>query len=303
LLTVALLAAGELERAAITSHALTTLHPGPTAYLLRSRALIEEDPHEALGLALSATAALPGVWVTHAQTARCYLALHDAKGRGLEAARTAVSLAPDEPVAHVLLGASLLRRGDLDQAEASAREALKLAPYDGEALQLSEQIQATRAEVPVDGPPADAGHRQGRAFRLIAALRRGLGGLLSVECAAVVGSVALVLQNTSQDGRVWPLVAVFALALTGVGVVSAGLVRMIGMRTRFGGKTFRDATMGLGLSFSSGLMLGALGVAALSTSAQVRVDVMTVVTLGFAGSLLAAFALALRTRSLQAVPA
>jgi hypothetical protein len=61
--------------------------------------------------------------------------------------------------------------------------------------------------------------------------------------------------------------------------------------------------MGLGLSFSSGLMLGALGVAALSTSAQVRVDVMTVVTLGFAGSLLAAFALALRTRSLQAVPA
>lgn len=304
LLTVALLAAGELERAAITSHALTTLHPGPTAYLLRSRSLIEENPEEALGLALSAVAALPGAWVTHAQAARCYLALHDAKGRGVEAARTAVALAPDEPTAHVLLGAGLLRRGQLDQAEASAHDALMLAPNDGEALLLNEQIQATRARVASVEAPSDGSHRQrGRAYRLIGALRRGLGGLLSVECAAVVGSVVLVLQNTSQEGRVWPLVAVFLLSLTGVGVVVAGLIRMIGVRTQFGGKTFRDASMGLGLSFSSGLMLGALGVAALSTSAQLRVDVMTVVTLGFVGSLLAAFAMALRTRSLQAVTA
>lgn len=153
-LTDALIANGEYERAAITSYAYEALAPSPRAYLLRSRALLAVEPHEALIPALSAQAASPEDWATHAQVARCYVAGPDAAGLGLKAAERALRLAPNVAEAYVVLALAMRRHERFEDAEVAAGKALSLDPrnteardvLDGLALRLPNRSSARRRD-------------------------------------------------------------------------------------------------------------------------------------------------------------
>lgn len=164
LLTRALLEAGEYQRAAITSYAFEALAPSPYAYLLRSKALLHVEPHEALTPALAAQAATPHDWEAQAQVSRAHLVGRDATQAGLQAARRAVELAPEVSEAHIVLALALRRHEHFAEAETSAARALSLDPHNREARDLldglalmrprgsaapSAQTQTTRSRGPV----------------------------------------------------------------------------------------------------------------------------------------------------------
>lgn len=139
-LTGALIGAGEYERAAITSFAYEALAPSPRAYLMRSQALLHVEPHEALAPALSAQAAEPTNWSTHAQVARCHLIGLDAAGKGLAAALHAVELAGTQAQAHAVLALAYRRHERYEEAERAAGRALSLDPRNQEAKDVLQAL-------------------------------------------------------------------------------------------------------------------------------------------------------------------
>jgi Flp pilus assembly protein TadD len=85
----------------------------------------------------------------------------DFGGAALHAQR-AVTLRPDDPVVHDLLGLALAPQGKLDEAEAQFRRALEIDPTDGEVrghLAAVLRLRGSSARVPpkADGPSPRAG--------------------------------------------------------------------------------------------------------------------------------------------------
>lgn len=214
-LTHALIDNKEYERAAITSYAYEALAPSPRAYLLRSRALLVVEPHEALVPALSAQAAAPQDWATHAQVARCYVAGPDISGLGLRAARRAVELGPDQADAHVVLSLAMRRHERFEEAEAAAGKALSLDPRNTEARDVLDGLCLR-----LPNRPAQSQSRRETTRRRVGSVRLGLLLVLAVLTVAVV-PVAVLLLGT---------VNIVVMSAAGLGVVA--LVSALFLRPR-----------------------------------------------------------------------
>ena len=63
-----------------------------------------------------------------------FLSIEDLVRKGIEMERRAIALDPDLPDAHVWLGAALLNLGQVDEAIAAIKEAIRLDPENGQAL-------------------------------------------------------------------------------------------------------------------------------------------------------------------------
>ncbi|MFV0458780.1 MAG: tetratricopeptide repeat protein [Actinomycetales bacterium] len=190
-LTIALLETGQFERAAITSCAYEAMAPSPHAYLLRSRALLQVEPHEALAPALSAQVSAPQDWATHAQVARCHVAGPDHRGHGLQAAQQAVELAPGQAEAHVVLALALRRHDRLPEAESAAGRALSLDPRNTEAKDVLEGLALRMPSRREHQATARAGRRQAGAQGHVDS-RAGLLFLLALVVIAVLPVTVLV---------------------------------------------------------------------------------------------------------------
>ncbi len=210
-LTDALIAAGEYERAAITSYAFEALAPSPQAYLMRSRALLQVDAQEALAPALSAQAAAPQEWAAHAQVARCYLMGHDSAGRGLAAAEQAVALAPQQAEAFAVLALAYRRHERFADAEQAAGKALSL---DARNVEAQDVLQALTLLQPAGGTRTAAGTRNAAGAGQSRQGERGLLLLLALVC---VLSVPVTIVATGVV-HLWVVTALGVLAAAAVGV-------------------------------------------------------------------------------------
>ncbi len=284
-LTLAALDTGDMETARDGSQMLLRLAPGPTAYLLRSQALLDVDPEGALAQANNARAAAPDVWVTHAQVARCYIAARRlAYGEDdLRAARTALALS-GTACAHALLADVLLARDDLDEAERHARAALRLDSGDVTARGVLADVtrerrrRATRSEL----------RRSARA-QVRSTVTRLLTLVVGTELFAVLGA-ALLVGVTARDGWSGPLVALFAAGLMAAGLVSRRGRRLLGRRWWLA-LAGRGALAGVAMVAFIGftICLGiALSLTCLTPSADMRSDTLVLSVVAVLGSSVAA---------------
>jgi hypothetical protein len=269
---------------------LLRVAPGPTAYLLRSQALLDIDPEAALAQANNARAAAPEVWVTHAQVARCHLATRrPVHGEDdLRAARTALALS-GSACARALLADVLLGRGHLDEAERQARVALRLDCSDPTARAVLADVtrerrrRATRSEL----------RRSARA-QVSRTVSRLLTLVVGTELFAVLGAAVLV-GVTARDGWSGPLVALFAAGLMAVGLVSRRGRRLLGRRwwlSLAGRGAAGGVAMVAFLGFTACLGI-ALSLTCLTPSAELRSDTLMLSVVAVLGSSVAALSASL----------
>jgi hypothetical protein len=282
-LTLAALQTGDLETARHGSQMLLRVAPGPTAYLLRSQALLDIDPEAALAQANNARAAAPEVWVSHLATRRPVHGEDD-----LRAARTALALS-GSACARALLADVLLGRGHLDEAERQARVALRLDCSDPTARAVLADVtrerrrRATRSEL----------RRSARA-QVSRTVSRLLTLVVGTELFAVLGAAVLV-GVTARDGWSGPLVALFAAGLMAVGLVSRRGRRLLGRRwwlSLAGRGAAGGVAMVAFLGFTACLGI-ALSLTCLTPSAELRSDTLMLSVVAVLGSSVAALSASL----------
>lgn len=191
-LTAALVEAGELDRAAITSAVLEHAEQEWSILLLRSQALTKADLRTALGLA-----------------------------------RQAVELAPDEYQAHLQLARCQLAAGDPDEGGLSAAaRAVRLSRGAAEALQVQRELEklhsAGEVVVPPPPPPAEPDTRDTPAPASRPARRAGLRGSVSRQELSYLAVLMVLLSLAAING-----IAVLAHAVDPFsGLPSAALLTM-----------------------------------------------------------------------------
>lgn len=136
LFALAQLALGDDNAALDAADRVTALEPeSEVPHILRSAALQNLRRPGAIEAARKAVSLAPDSWPAHARLAEALAAANQNPDAVLAAAARAVELAPNEAHAHYLLGSAYEMRNDQAEAERCFRQALALSPESADAHQ------------------------------------------------------------------------------------------------------------------------------------------------------------------------